>query len=176
MSRKRYTPEQIIGMLREADVALAQGEKVGQICRRLGISEQSYYRWRRGYDGLKVDQAKRLKELEKENARLRQAVSDLTLDKQILKEAARGPEGQRQQNFRAPPAAGSASSMSGPTWTSRSVARVVFWARTARRSASRPGAVPTRRWTIAPRPRKQSCARLSHRRWTTWIRLVTAAQ
>jgi len=90
MSRKRYTPEQIIGLLREAEVRLSQGEKVGVICRVLGISEQSYYRWRREYGGLKVDQAKRLKDLEKENARLRKAVSDLTLDKMILKEAAEG--------------------------------------------------------------------------------------
>ena len=90
MSRKRYTPEQIIGMLREAEVALAQGEKTGTICRRLGISEQSYYRWRREYGGMKVDQAQRLKELERENQRLRKAVSDLTLDKLILKEAAEG--------------------------------------------------------------------------------------
>jgi transposase-like protein len=89
MSRKR-TPEQIISKLREAEVALAQGETVGQICRRLGVSEQSYYRWRKEYGGLKMDQAKRLKNLEKENARLRLAVSDLTLDKQILKEAASG--------------------------------------------------------------------------------------
>jgi len=88
MSRKRYTPEQIIGMLREAEVRLSQGETVGAICRALGISEQSYYRWRREYGGLRVDQAKRLKELEKENARLRRAVSDLTLDKLILKEVA----------------------------------------------------------------------------------------
>jgi len=90
MSRKRYTPEQIIGLLREAEVALAQGEKTGVICRRLGISEQSYYRWRREYGGLKVDQVRRLKELERENGRLRQAVSDLTLDKLILKEALEG--------------------------------------------------------------------------------------
>jgi len=90
MSRKRYTPEQIIGMLREAEVRLSQGEKVGTICRALGVSEQSYYRWRREYGGLRVDQAKRLKELEKENARLRRAVSDLTLDKLILKEVAEG--------------------------------------------------------------------------------------
>ena len=90
MSRKRYTPEQIIGLLREAEVALAQGEKTGVICRRLGISEQSYDRWRREYGGLKVDQARRLKELERENGRLRQAVSDLTLDKLILKEALEG--------------------------------------------------------------------------------------
>jgi putative transposase len=90
MSRKRYTPEQIIGMLREAEVRLSQGETVGVICRGLGVSEQSYYRWRREYGGLRVDQAKRLKELEKENARLRRAVSDLTLDKLILKEVAEG--------------------------------------------------------------------------------------
>ena len=90
MSRKRYTPEQIIGMLREAEVRLSQGETVGTICRGLGVSEQSYYRWRREYGGLRVDQAKRLKELEKENARLRRAVSDLTLDKLILKEVAEG--------------------------------------------------------------------------------------
>jgi len=89
MSRRRQ-PEQIINLLREAEVALAQGETIGQICRRLGISEQSYYRWRREYGGLKVDQAKRLKDLEKENARLRHAVSELTLDKQILKEALSG--------------------------------------------------------------------------------------
>jgi putative transposase len=87
MSRKRYTPEQIIGLLREAEVLLSQGTKTPEVCRRLGVSEQSYYRWRREYGGLKLNQAKRLKELEKENARLRKAVSDLTLDKLILKEA-----------------------------------------------------------------------------------------
>ena len=90
MSRKRCTPEQIIGLLREAEVALAQGEKAGSICRRLGISEQSYYRWRREYGGMKVDQARRLKDLERENSRLKKAVADLTLDKLILKEALEG--------------------------------------------------------------------------------------
>ena len=90
MSRKRYTPEQIIGMLREAEVLLSQGRTTGEVCRQLRVSEQSYYRWRREYGGLKVDQAKRLKELEKENARLRKAVSDLTLDKLILQEASKG--------------------------------------------------------------------------------------
>ncbi|MCB1641657.1 MAG: IS3 family transposase, partial [Xanthomonadales bacterium] len=90
MARKRYTPEQIIGMLREAEVRLSQGEKVGAISRSLGISEQSYYRWRREYGGLKVSQARRLKDLEKENQRLRKAVSDLTLDALILKEGCRG--------------------------------------------------------------------------------------
>jgi transposase-like protein len=85
-----YKPEQIISMLREAEVGLSQGKTVGQVCRSLGVSEQSYYRWRREYGGLRVDQAKRLKDLEKENKRLRVAVSDLTLDKQILKEALSG--------------------------------------------------------------------------------------
>ena len=85
-----YKPEQIISMLREAEVSLSQGKTVGQVCRSLGVSEQSYYRWRREYGGLRVDQAKRLKELEKENKRLRLAISDLTLDKQILKEALSG--------------------------------------------------------------------------------------
>tara|TARA_B100001245_G_scaffold232804_1_gene215616 strand:+ start:126 stop:404 length:279 start_codon:yes stop_codon:yes gene_type:complete len=90
MSRKRYTPEQIISMLREAEVALSQGQTVAQACRVLGVSEQSYYRWRREYGGLKIDQAKRLKDLAKENVRLRRAISDLTLDKLILKEALEG--------------------------------------------------------------------------------------
>ena len=89
MSRKR-TPEQIIAKLREAEVALSQDETTGQVCRRLGVSEQTYYRWHKEYGGLKVDKAKRLKELEKQNSRLRRAVSDLTLDKQILKEKLSG--------------------------------------------------------------------------------------
>ena len=90
MSRKRFSVEQIINRLREAEVLLAQGKTVGEICRRIGVSEQSYYRWRREYGGLKVDQARRLKELEAENSRLKRAVADLTLDKLILKEAAEG--------------------------------------------------------------------------------------
>lgn len=90
MSRKRYTPEQIIGMLREAEIRLSQGQSVGEICRGLSVSEQSYYRWRKEYGGMEVNQAHRLKELERENARLRRAVSDLTLDKLILNEALTG--------------------------------------------------------------------------------------
>ena len=90
MSRKRYSVEQIINHLREAEVLLTQGQTVGEICRRIGVSEQSCYRWRREYGGLKVDQARRLKELEQENTRLKRAVADLTLDKLILKEAAEG--------------------------------------------------------------------------------------
>jgi len=90
MSRRRFSVEQIINHLREVEVLLAQGKTVGEICRRIGVSEQSYYRWRREYGGLKVDQARRLKDLEQENARLKRAVADLTLDKLILKEAAEG--------------------------------------------------------------------------------------
>ena len=90
MPRKRFSVEQIINHLREADVLLAQGRTVGEVCRQIGMSEQTYYRWRTEYGGLKVDQAKRLKDLEAENVRLRRAVADLTLDKLILKEAAEG--------------------------------------------------------------------------------------
>jgi len=90
MARKRFTVEQIIGKLREAEVRLSQGETVGQVCRTLEVTEQTYYRWRKEYGGLKLDQAKRLKDLERENAQLRRAVADLTLDKLILKEAASG--------------------------------------------------------------------------------------
>ena len=90
MTRKRYTPEQIIHMLREAEVGLANGKTVGIVCRELEISEQTYYRWRNEYGGMQTSQARRLRELEKENSRLKQAVADLTLDKLILKEAARG--------------------------------------------------------------------------------------
>jgi len=77
-------------MLRESEVALAQGKKIGEVCRSLGISEQSYYRWRRDYGGLKTTQAKRIKDLERENSRLKKAVADLTLDKLILREALEG--------------------------------------------------------------------------------------
>jgi putative transposase len=77
-------------MLREAEVRFAQGETIGVVCRGLGVSEQSYYRWRRAYGGLKLDHAKRFKDLEQENARLKKAVSELTLDKLILKEALEG--------------------------------------------------------------------------------------
>jgi transposase-like protein len=90
MGQKRYTPEQVIGMLRQAEVRSAEGATVAEIVRELGITDQTYYRWRKEYGGLKVSQAKRLKELEKENARLKRAVADLTLDKLILEEAAKG--------------------------------------------------------------------------------------
>jgi putative transposase len=88
--RKHHSPEQIIGKLREAEVRLAQGQTVGQASKAIGVSEQTFYRWRAEYGGMKVDQARRLRDLERENARLRKAVADLTLDKLILQEAARG--------------------------------------------------------------------------------------
>ena len=90
MGRKRHTPEQIITALREAAVGLARGKSVKLMSRKLGITEQTYYRWRREYGGMKVSQARRLKELERENGRLKRAVADLTLDKLIVEEAAKG--------------------------------------------------------------------------------------
>lgn len=90
MGRKRYSVEDIIHKLREADVLLAQGKSVAEVCRSIAVTDVTYYRWRKEYGGLQIDQAKRLKELEQENTRLRKAVSDLTLDKLILKEIAEG--------------------------------------------------------------------------------------
>jgi transposase-like protein len=90
MARKRYSSEQIIGYLREAEVLLAKGSSIPQICKKIGVTEQTYYRWRKEYGSLSVDQAKRLKEVEKENTRLRKLVADLSLDKAILKEVAEG--------------------------------------------------------------------------------------
>jgi transposase-like protein len=90
MPKKRYNAEEIIHKLREADVLLSQGKNVTQVCKQLGVADQTYYRWRKVYGGMKVDQAKRLKELETENARLKRAVADLTVDKLILKEVAEG--------------------------------------------------------------------------------------
>ncbi len=90
MARKRFSPEQIITLLREAEVLLNQSNPVAEVCRKLGVSEQTYYRWRKEYGGMRVDQAKRLKELEQENARLKKLVADLSLDNAILKEVNRG--------------------------------------------------------------------------------------
>jgi len=90
MGRRRHTPEQIITALREAEVGLATGKTVVEVSRDLGISEQTYYRWRNEYGGMKVDQARRLKELEVENGRLKRAVANLTVDKLILEEATKG--------------------------------------------------------------------------------------
>ena len=90
MPRKRFSVEQIINHLREAEVLLARGQTVGEVSRHIGVSEQSYYRWRREYGGLKLDQARRLKDLERENGCLRRAIAELTLEKLVLKEAAEG--------------------------------------------------------------------------------------
>ena len=90
MPRKRHKAEEIVAKLRQVDVLASQGQSVADAIRQIGVTEVTYYRWRQEFGGLKSDQVKRLKELEAENARLRRAVSDLTLDKLILKEAARG--------------------------------------------------------------------------------------
>ena len=90
MPRKSYTIEQIISKLREAEVLLSQGQTVGEICRSFNISEQTYYRWRKEYGGIRTDQVRRLKELEKENVRLKKLVAELSLDNSILRETVRG--------------------------------------------------------------------------------------
>lgn len=90
MGRKRHTAEQIIGKLRIAEVETSKGQSIGQVCRKLELSEQTYYKWRREYGGMRTDQAKRLKELERENARLKKLVADQALDNSILKEAISG--------------------------------------------------------------------------------------
>jgi transposase-like protein len=90
MPRKRYTAEQIIRYLRQAEVLNSQNKSVSEICREIGVSENTYYRWRKVYGGMGVDQARRLKELKRENSRLKTAVADLTLDNLILKEASEG--------------------------------------------------------------------------------------
>ena len=86
MPSKKHRPEEIIGKLREAEVVLAQGATTAEACRRIAVSEQTYYRWRKQYGGMKTDDAKRLKELEKENARLKRLVADLSLDNAILRD------------------------------------------------------------------------------------------
>jgi putative transposase len=90
MPRKRYSVEQIMAKLREAEVHLARGVTTPEMCRKIGVSDQTYYRWRREYGGLKLDQAKRMKELERENGRLKKLVADQALDIAILKEASSG--------------------------------------------------------------------------------------
>ncbi len=90
MVRRAYSPEQIINKLREVEVLISQGATAAEASRKIGITEQTYYRWRREYGGMRIEQAKRLKELEKENGRLKKLVADLSLDISILKEAAQG--------------------------------------------------------------------------------------
>ena len=90
MVRRNFTPEQIISKLREAEIHINQGFSISEASRKIGVTEQTYYRWRKEYGGLRIEQAKRLKSLEKENARLKKLVADLSLDNAILKEAAEG--------------------------------------------------------------------------------------
>ena len=90
MVRRGYSPEQIISKLREAEVLLSQGATVGEASKKIGVTEQTYYRWRKEYGGMRVEQARRLKELEKENSRLKRLVADLSVDNAILQEAVRG--------------------------------------------------------------------------------------
>ena len=90
MVKKGYTPEQIINKLREAEIHLSRGASITEASKKIGVTEQTYYRWRKEYGGMRVEQARKLKELEKENARLKKLVADLSLDNSILKEAARG--------------------------------------------------------------------------------------
>jgi putative transposase len=90
MKKKGFSAEQVIGKLREAEVLLSQGSTVGEVSRKLGVTERTYYRWRREYVGMRLEQARRLKELEKDNGRLKRLVADLTLDNAVLKEAIRG--------------------------------------------------------------------------------------
>jgi len=127
MPRKRFTPEQIITHLREAEVLLSQGKSVGEVCRQLNVSENTYYRWRREYGGLEIDQAKRLKELEKENERRKKLVAEQALDNAILKEAARG-------NFSARYVDVEPSSTSARGWQLVSGGRAGFWSNHARAS------------------------------------------
>ena len=90
MARKTYTTEQIINKLREAEIHINEGMPIAEVSRKIGITEQTYYRWRKEYGGLRIEQAKKLKNLEKENARLKKLVAELSLDNAILKEAAEG--------------------------------------------------------------------------------------
>ena len=90
MSKKRYSPEQNINKLREAEVLISQGNAVAVVTKQIGVTEQTYYRWRKEYGGMRIEQARRLKELEQENSRLKKLVADLSLDNAILKEASRG--------------------------------------------------------------------------------------
>ena len=90
MPRKTYSPEQIINKLREGEILLSQGNTIGTVCKKIGVSDYTYYRWRKEYGGMRVDQARKLRDLEQENTRLKKVVADFALDNAILKEAARG--------------------------------------------------------------------------------------
>ncbi len=138
MARKQHKPEEIVAKPRQVEVLAAQGKTVAEGARAIGGTEATYYRWRAEYGGLKLDQVKRLKQLEQGNGRLRKAVADLTLEKLGLKEAASG-------SFWAPRVAGPPWNTSRPGWTSRSVSPAGCWASTARRNGRRRRRPTTRR-------------------------------
>src|SRR4051794_37938741 len=128
MARKKHTAEEIVAKLRQVELLLSQGKSAAEAVQVIGVTEATYYRWRQEYGGLKSDQVRRLKELEAENARLRRAVSDLTVEKQILKEAARGNS--------EPPAAAPAWTALWPNWACPSAWPAGFWDSTGPRSAN----------------------------------------
>ena len=138
MARRKHKPEEIVAKLRQVDVLTSQGRSVADAVRTIGVTEVTYYRWRQEYGGLKSDQVRRLKELETENARLRKAVSDLTLEKLILKEAASG-------DWHSPLAATYASSAPWRRLGFPSGSHVAFSASIDRRSARLPRRLTTRR-------------------------------
>jgi transposase-like protein len=137
MPQKKHKPEEIVAKLRQVDVLVSQGQSVSEAVRSIGVTQFTYYRWRKEFGGLKTDHVKRLKELEKENERLRKAVSDLTLEKLILREAASG-------NFRAPPAVVVASTTSGGSSRCRNGSPAVCWASIVRPSGRRRAVAPTK--------------------------------
>jgi transposase-like protein len=127
MGRRTFTAEQIIFKLREVEVLVGQGERIANACRKIAVTEQTYYRWRREYGGMGTEQLKSLKELERENARLKRVVADLSLEKAILAEAAKG-------NFQAPPVARSVLSIFERSQTRASVRRAPWSAKIGQHS------------------------------------------
>ena len=138
MARKHHKPEEIVGKLRQVEVLVGQGKPVAEAIRAIGVTEPTYYRWRAEYGGLKLDQVRRLKQLEQENGRLRRAISDLTLEKLILKEAASG-------NYQAPRVVALPWSTSRRSWVSRNVLPAGCWTSTAPPSARHAGGLTTKR-------------------------------
>jgi putative transposase len=138
MGKPRHTAEQIIGKLREAEVLTSKGMPMEEVLRQLGISDATYYKWRKEYGGLRIDQAKRLKELEQENSKLRKVIADLTIDNAILKEAARG-------NYWARPRNAGQQTLSRKSLGYRNDACVVCWSSHARLSAEYRSHVATKR-------------------------------
>jgi len=146
MPLKKHKPEEIIGNLRGVEIMLGQGGTTAEACRRIAVSQQAYYRGRKEYGGLKTDQARRMKDLEKENLRLRRPISDLTLDKLVLQEAARGSRQTCKAQASEPRTASGASTRCARCWTCRSDACAACSASTDRCSARcRVGQMASRR-------------------------------